>query len=35
MRATDLVWLAVQPAYDPLRDEPRFRALVDWMGIPV
>ncbi len=29
LRATNLAWLKVRPAFDPLRGTPRFRALLD------
>jgi serine/threonine-protein kinase len=32
IRASDLVWLAVRPVYDPLRMEPRFLALTERIG---
>jgi eukaryotic-like serine/threonine-protein kinase len=34
-RAADLAWLAVRPAFKPLRSEPRFRALCERMGLSV
>ena len=34
-RAADLVWVAVRPAFRPLRSEPRFRALCEGMGLSV
>jgi serine/threonine-protein kinase len=33
VRAADMVWLGVRPVYDPLRDEPRFQALVSEVGV--
>jgi len=32
-RATDLIWLGVRPMYDPLREDPRFRRLVEATGV--
>jgi hypothetical protein len=32
-RASDLIWLAVRPAYDPIRSSPRFRAIVQRVGL--
>jgi TolB-like protein/Flp pilus assembly protein TadD len=32
-RAADLIWLAVRPAYRPLRDHPRFETLVERVGL--
>ncbi len=32
-RATDLVWLGVRPAYDPVRSDPRFRSLASRVGV--
>ncbi|HEY9517725.1 MAG TPA: protein kinase [Gemmatimonadales bacterium] len=32
-RATDAVWLGVRPAFDPLRKEPRFQALLTRMDL--
>lgn len=32
-RATDLVWLRVRPVFDPLRDDPRYEALLAQMGL--
>jgi len=34
-RAADLVWVAVRPAFRPLRSEPRFRALCEGMCVSV
>ena len=34
-RAAELVWVAVRPAFRPLRSEPRFRALCEGMGLSV
>jgi serine/threonine-protein kinase len=31
--ATDLIWLNVRPTFDPLRDDPRFVAIVDRLGL--
>ena len=28
-----LVWLHLEPDFDPLRDEPRFQAIVDQIGL--
>jgi serine/threonine-protein kinase len=33
-RATDIAWLAVRPALASLREDPRFLALVDRLGVP-
>lgn len=33
LRATDLAWLKVRPVFDPLREEPRFQALLARMGL--
>jgi hypothetical protein len=32
-RATDLVWIGVRPAFDAVRIDPRFEALVRQMGL--
>jgi hypothetical protein len=32
-RAADLAWIAVRPAFKPLRAEDRFRALCERMGL--
>jgi len=32
-RAADLAWIAVRPAFRPLRTEPRFRSLCERMGL--
>jgi len=32
-RATDLIWLAVRPSYDPIRDTPRFKAILADVGL--
>jgi serine/threonine protein kinase/tetratricopeptide (TPR) repeat protein len=32
-RAFDLAWIAVRPAFKPLRTEPRFRSLCERMGL--
>lgn len=32
-RASDLIWLAVRPAYDPIRSSERFRAIVQRVGL--
>jgi len=32
-RATDLAWIAVRPAFKPLRSEKRFSALCERMGL--
>lgn len=34
LRAADLIWLAVRPAFDPLRGEPRFQAILARVGLP-
>jgi TolB-like protein/Tfp pilus assembly protein PilF len=33
VRASDLIWIRVRPVYTPLADEPRFRAIVDEIGL--
>lgn len=33
VRAADLIWLAVKPAFDPLRSEPRFQRLMEAVGL--
>ena len=33
MRSADLIWLGVNPLYDPLREEPRFLRLVTKLGL--
>jgi hypothetical protein len=33
-RAVDLVWLKVRPAFDRLREEPRFIQLCNDIGLP-
>ena len=35
LRATDLVWLGVRPAFQPLRPTPRFQAIVARLGLTV
>jgi TolB-like protein/Tfp pilus assembly protein PilF len=32
-RAPDLIWLASEPAFDPVRDEPRFQRLLIRLGL--
>ncbi|MGE5729671.1 MAG: tetratricopeptide repeat protein, partial [Gemmatimonas sp.] len=32
-RAADLIWAGVRPVFDPLRLEPRFRALMSRLGL--
>jgi TolB-like protein/Flp pilus assembly protein TadD len=32
-RASELAWLAVRPVFDPLSDEPRFRKLLEAVGL--
>jgi len=32
-RATDLVWIGVRPAFDSMRIDPRFEALVRQIGL--
>ncbi len=32
-RDAELIWLAVEPAFDPIRDDPRFRAVLETMGL--
>jgi serine/threonine-protein kinase len=32
--AAEMVWLAVRPTWAPLRDEPRFQALLRRVGLP-
>jgi tetratricopeptide (TPR) repeat protein len=32
-RSVDMIWLAVRPTYRPLRDEPRFQALLTRVGL--
>ena len=34
IRDSGLLWLKVDPTFDPLRDEPRFRALVERLDFP-
>ncbi len=34
VRAADLVWVGVRPGFDPLHGTPRFRALLERMGLP-
>ncbi|MBI4538388.1 MAG: Flp pilus assembly complex ATPase component TadA [Gemmatimonadetes bacterium] len=34
VRALELVWLKVRPAFDPLREDPRFSELVAALGFP-
>ncbi len=33
-RAINLLWIETQPWFDPLRSDPRFRALLDRMNLP-
>jgi len=35
MRSADLIWLGVNPVFDPLLDEPGFRALLNEIGLEV
>lgn len=33
MRTADLVWIGVRPTFDPIRNDPRFRQLMDSVGV--
>lgn len=33
VRSADMIWIGVNPVFDPLRDEPRFQALLDSIGL--
>jgi hypothetical protein len=33
-RSSQMPWLSVDPAYDPLREDPRFKALLRRMNLP-
>jgi hypothetical protein len=33
-RSSNLIFLRVAPGFDPLRNDPRFQAIVDQMGFP-
>ncbi|MCP4656214.1 MAG: protein kinase [bacterium] len=35
MRSADLIWLGVNPVFDPLLDEPGFRSLLNEIGLEV
>lgn len=32
-RDAELIWIAVEPAFDPIRDRPRFQAVLERMGL--